>query len=128
MNSPSQINNPILLYDGECKFCNLWVALIQRQKAQQKFRYFALQSKEGRELLRQYEVDESIDSVVVVHKGNLFVKSNAALKVAKILGGRWNSFLIFWLIPRPIRNWLYDLIARNRHRFFTRRENCDIHN
>lgn len=128
MNSPSQIHNPTLLYDGECKFCNFWVALIQRQKAQQKFRYFALQSKEGVELLRQYEVDESIDSVVVVHKGNLYVKSSAALKVAKILGGRWNFFLIFWLIPRPIRNWLYDLIARNRHRFFTRRENCDIHN
>ncbi len=128
MNSPSQIHNPTLLYDGECKFCNFWVALIQRQKAQQKFRYFALQSKEGVELLRQYKVDESIDSVVVVHKGNLYVKSSAALKVAKILGGRWNFFLIFWLIPRPIRNWLYDLIARNRHRFFTRRENCDIHN
>ena len=128
MNSPSQIHNPTLLYDGECKFCNFWVALIQRQKAQQKFRYFALQSKEGVELLRQYEVDETIDSVLVVHKGNLYVKSSAALKVAKILGGRWNFFLIFWLIPRPIRNWLYDLIARNRHRFFTRRENCDIHN
>ena len=128
MNSPSQIHNPTLLYDGECKFCNFWVALIQRQKAQQKFRYFALQSKEGVELLRQYEVDETIDSVLVVHKGNLYVKSSAALKVAKILGGRWNFFLIFWLIPRPIRNWLYDLIARNRHRFFTRRENCEIHN
>jgi len=128
VNSPSQINNPILLYDGKCKFCNFWVALIQRQKAQQKFRYFALQSKEGVELLRQYEVDESTDSIVVVHKGSFFVKSSAALKVVKILGGRWNFYLIFWLFPRPIRNWLYDLIARNRHRFFTRRENCEIHN
>lgn len=121
-------NKPILLFDGECSFCNFWIALIQRQKAQQKFGYFPLQSKQGQELLGTHKVDATIDSVVVIQNGTVFSKSNAAFKIARTLGGFWNLALIFWLIPKPLRDWLYDLVAKNRHRFFKNRENCELHN
>ncbi len=119
---------PILLFDGDCKFCNFWVALIQRQKVKHKFNYYPLNSPEGEKLLEKYQVEKAVDSVLVIDNKKVFYKSNAAFRVAKTLGGFWNLTLILWLIPKPIRNWLYDIIAKNRNKFFKNRENCEIHN
>lgn len=119
---------PTLLYDGECKFCNFWVGLIQRQKAQHKFRYFPLDSEEGKEIQKKHHVSATTDSVIVIAEGKVVDKSGAAFKIARTLGGFWNLALVFWLIPKPIRDWLYELIAKNRHRFFKNRESCELHN
>lgn len=118
----------ILLYDGECKFCNFWIALIQRQKAQNKFRYYALQSGKGKEFQSKFSIPQSVDSILVIKNETVFVKSNAALEVAINLGEKWKFALVFWLIPKPIRDWLYDLVAKNRHRIFKNRQNCELHN
>jgi predicted DCC family thiol-disulfide oxidoreductase YuxK len=117
----------VLLYDGECKFCNFWITLIQRQKAQNKFRYYALQSDEGKELQSKFSIPQSVDSVLVIKNETVFFKSNAALEVANTLGGKWKFALVFWLMPKPIRDWLYDLVAKNRHRIFRNRQNCELH-
>jgi len=121
-------DKPILLFDGDCKFCNFWVGLIQRQKAQNKFNYYPLKSSNGQELISTYNVPNSIDSVVVIANNTVYYKTGAALKIAKTLGGFWNLALILWLIPKPVRDWLYDIVAKNRHKFFKNRENCEIHN
>ena len=118
----------ILLFDGECKFCNFWVGLIQRQKAQHRFCFFALQSQKGKELQAKYNVDRNIDSVIVIEGNKVYYKSNAAFVIAKLLGGFWYLTLVLWLIPKPIRNWLYDVAAKNRYRFFNKKSNCDFHN
>ena len=118
---------PIILFDGECKFCNFWIALIQRQKAKHKFNYFPLQSKEGKSLTETYSIDSSIDSVLVITNEKVFDKSSAAFKITQVLGGFWKFALVFWLIPKPVRDWLYRIVAKNRHRFFKNRKSCDIH-
>jgi predicted DCC family thiol-disulfide oxidoreductase YuxK len=117
-----------LLFDGECKFCNFWVGLIQKQKVQHKFNYYPLNSPEGKELLKSYKVDSSIDSIIVIANDKVFSKTGAGFKIARTLGGLWNLTLILWLIPRPIRNWFYDFLAKNRSKFFKNIENCEIHN
>jgi len=123
-----EIQKPIVLFDRECKFCNFWITLIQRQKAQHKFRYFPLQSPQGKEFKKKYEVSESTDSIIVIADQKAFDKSSAAFKIARNLGGFWNLTLVFWIIPKPTRDWMYDIIANNRHRFFKNRESCEIHN
>jgi len=123
-----KVKKLILLFDGECKFCNFWVGLIQRKKAQHKFIYLALESKEGKELRFAHKVDLSIDSVLVIDSDKVYDKSSAAFKIAHTLGGFWNLTFVFWLIPKPLRNWLYDLIAKNRHLFFKNRNSCELHN
>ena len=123
-----EIQKPTILFDGECKFCNFWIALIQRQKSQDKFNYFPLNSQNGKFLSEVYTIHPSIDSVIVIAKGKVFYKSSAAFQIARKLSGLWNLALIFWLIPKPIRDWMYDIIANNRHRIFKNRESCEIHN
>lgn len=123
-----RVQKPIILFDGECKFCNFWIALIQRQKAQHKFKYFPLQSKEGKSLKESYSIDSSIDSVLVIANEKLYDRSSAAFKIAQVLGGFWNLALVFWFIPKPFRDWMYGIVAKNRHKFFKNRESCEIHN
>ncbi len=118
--------NPILLFDGECKFCSFWVQFIKKRKPKNQFQFLPLQSETGKELLHEYKVNPSIDSVVFIWKEKAHIKSNAAFQILIQLGGFWNLLLVFWLIPRPIRDWMYDLVARNRHRF-VKNNNCEIH-
>ena len=121
------VEKPKLLFDGECKFCNFWVSLIQKQRAQDKFSYFTLESDKGKALLMSHNIDSSIDSIVVIANGKAYDKSSAALYIAKELGGFWYLVLITWLVPKPIRDWIYDILAKNRHKFFKNRNNCKIH-
>ncbi len=121
------IQKPIILFDGECKFCNFWIALIQRQKAQHKFNYYPLNSAKGGELKEEYKINPNIDSVLVLDGGKVFDKSSAAFRIVRVLGGGWNMLFVFWLIPKPLRDWMYDKVAKNRHRLFKNRTNCEIH-
>lgn len=119
--------NPILLFDGDCKICNFWVQFIQKRKTKNKFEFVPLQSQKGNLLLADYKINSSIDSIVFILKNKAYIKSNAAFQIIKQFGFLWKVLLIFWLVPRPIRDWGYDKIAKNRHRFFATKNECDLH-
>ena len=119
--------NPILLFDGDCKICNFWVQFIQKRKPRKKFEFTPLQSQKGKLLLEDYKINSSIDSIVFIWKNKAHIKSGAAFQIIKQFGFFWQISLIFWLIPKPIRDWVYDLIAKNRHRFFATKNECEIH-
>ena len=119
--------SPILLFDGECKVCNFWVQFIQKRQPENKFEYLPLQSDKGKLLLEEFKIDSSIDSIVFIWKEKAFIKSNAALQIIKQFGFWWRLLLVFWLVPRPIRDFGYDIIAKNRHRFFVTKKECDLH-
>ena len=121
------MKNPILLFDGECEFCNFWVQFIQKRKPKNKFEFLPLQSDKGKVLLVDNKIDSSVDSIVFIWNSKAYIKSNAALQIIKQLGFWWKILLIFWFVPKPIRDWGYDFIARNRHRFFAGKKECDIH-
>jgi predicted DCC family thiol-disulfide oxidoreductase YuxK len=119
---------PVLLYDGVCGFCNKTVQMILDRDRRGTLRFAALQSDYGRAVVGRHRELEGVDSVVFVEPSaegeRVYVRSEAALKVAAYLGGFWKVFLAAYVVPRPLRDYLYDLFARNRYRFFGKSEQC----
>ena len=119
---------PVLLYDGVCGFCNKTVQKILNNDRRGTLRFAALQSDYGRAVVRRHRELEGVDSVVFVEPSaggeRVHVRSEAALKVASYLGGWWKIFLCAYVVPRPLRDYLYDLFARNRYRVFGKYDQC----
>jgi len=108
---------PVLLYDGACGLCSSTVRFVLHHDRRGSLRFAALQSPFAERVFAQHPELRGTDSVVWVDRarGEVLTRSAAALRVAAYLGGRWRVALVFWLVPRQIRNWAYDLVARHRH-------------
>jgi predicted DCC family thiol-disulfide oxidoreductase YuxK len=121
---------PILLYDGACGFCAGSVQLVLRHDRRHTLRFAALQGAYGTALRARHPELEGVDSMVWVEpdeaggEGRVMVRSDAALRVARYLGGWWNLTLIGGLLPRRVRDALYNLIARHRHRLLDTDPSC----
>ena len=124
------VNAPVLLYDGVCGFCNKTVQMILERDPAGTMRFAALQSDYGRAVVERHASLRGVDSVVFVENANggdlerVFVRSDAALKVVAYLGGFWKIFLAAYVIPKPLRDYFYDLFARNRYRVFGKYDTC----
>ena len=117
----------VVIFDGVCNLCVRSVKFIINHEADQLLRFTPLQSPAGARLLREYGFDpEDAKSFVLVADGKPYVKSDAAIRVARHLRGGWRLIGAIKIIPRPIRNWTYDVIARNRYRWFGRSEGCMV--
>jgi predicted DCC family thiol-disulfide oxidoreductase YuxK len=120
-------NDFVLLYDGVCGFCNKSVQTILASDKKGLLKFAPLQSKYGLEITDRHHLKD-IDSVVFVDKSSgterTYIRSNAALQIAKYLGGWWKLSLVFYIVPRPIRDFFYDLIAKYRYKFFGKYESC----
>ena len=121
------INQPIILFDGVCNFCNSSVKMVMRNDKKKLIKFAALQSDTGRELLLQYglPVDE-LNSFVFIKNGKAYTKSTAALIVCKHLSGFWLLLYGFIIIPAFVRNAVYDFIAKNRYKWFGVQQQCMI--
>jgi len=92
-----------------------------------KFSFASLQGKFGQEVLNKYNLStDTFNSFVLLKDGKLYTRSTAALLMLKQLGGGWKIFYGLMIIPKFIRNWLYNIIARNRYRWFGKRDNCMV--
>jgi len=124
------MSNPIVLYDGVCGLCNRGVQFLLQRDSHDRLHFAALQSDFAATLLKRHGVDhQELDTVyVVLNPGEaneaLLAKSDAALFFAKAIGGVWNLARLASIIPRPVRNWVYDLVARYRYRVFGKSETC----
>ena len=118
---------PILLFDGHCNLCNAWVQFIVKRDSAGTIRFASLQSGAGRRLLEEHKIDENyIESLVFFEEERFSVSSNAALRTLSYLDS-WPKHLIFLtVIPRSLRDLVYRFIARNRYKWFGRREQCMI--
>jgi predicted DCC family thiol-disulfide oxidoreductase YuxK len=125
--SEEQTNKFVLLYDGVCGLCNKGVQTILALDPQGSMKFAPLQSKYGEEVIARHNL-KNIDSVIFVDQSSgteqVFVRSHAALKIAGYLGGWWKLLLVFYVLPRPIRDFCYDLVAKYRYRFFGKHDNC----
>ena len=120
-------SHPIILFDGVCNFCNGAVNSIIKHDKKRQFRFAALQSEAGQRLLQQYHFSlDEIDSFVLVEKGNAYKKTDAALRLYPKLGGVFKLLNVLWIFPRFIRDAGYDVIARNRYRWFGKKESCMV--
>jgi len=118
---------PIILFDGVCNFCNGSVNFLIRQDKKNVFRFAALQSQTAQKLLAQYKKQKKgFESFVLMQDGKAYEKSSAALKVLKKLPWYWKWAQVFWIVPKFIRDGVYDVIARNRYKWFGKKEECMI--
>ena len=118
---------PILLFDGHCNLCNAWVQYIVKRDSSSTIRFASLQSGAGRRLLENHKIDaNNIDSLVFFEEGSFYVSSTAALRTLSYLDG-WQKHLIFLaVVPRSLRDLVYGFIARNRYKWYGRREQCMV--
>ena len=121
---------PVLLYDGVCGFCNKTVQMILDHDRRGTMRFAALQSDYGRGVVGRHAELRGVDSVVFVENSpgggeRVFVRSDAALRVLEYLGGAWRLLLFAArVVPKPVRDFFYDLFARHRYRLFGKYESC----
>lgn len=117
----------VVLFDGVCNLCSGIVAFIIRRDAASRFRFAALQSPIGRRLLERFGLPQGEpESVVVIHGGRAYTRSAAALEIARRLGRPWRALYPLRIVPRPIRDFLYDAVARNRYRLWGRKAECIV--
>ncbi|HXU35834.1 MAG TPA: DCC1-like thiol-disulfide oxidoreductase family protein [Blastocatellia bacterium] len=132
MTATTNTSQPVLLYDGLCGFCSKAVQRVLHFEKQKTMLFAALQSDYGKSILALHPELEGIDSMVFVEslvdasKGRVFVRSDAVLQVARYLGGVWNLAVAAYIIPRSIRDYLYDQFAKRRYRWFGKLNACMV--
>lgn len=121
---------PVLLYDGVCAVCNKTVQTILKHDRQGTMRFAALQSDFGKAVIERHPEMRGVDSVIFLEPSDAtgneaaYARSTAALKVVSYLGGLWRVFLIAYILPRPLRDSLYDFVARNRYKILGKHDSC----
>lgn len=119
--------NAVILFDGVCRFCNGSVNFVLRHDRAGRFRFAPLQSDPGQQLMTEYGINrEKTDSFVLIEGGKPYLKSTAALRVARGLGFPWNLLGVFMILPAAVRDMVYDWIARNRYRWFGKMDACMV--
>ena len=119
--------NNVIVFDGMCNLCSKSVLFIIKRDKRMVFKFAPLQSEAGSNLLKQYGVDPGdVSSLLLVKDGQAYLKSDAALKIVKELHEPWKLMRVFTIVPNPLRNWFYDLVAKNRYRWFGKKESCMV--
>ncbi len=117
----------IILFDGVCNLCNSAVRFVINRDPNGKFKYASLQSEHGKSLLLKFGLRlNDYDTFILIREGKYFSKSTAALLVLSELGGVWRLWYVFMYLPRPIRDFIYGVIAKSRYRIFGRRSDCMV--
>lgn len=117
----------ILLFDGLCNLCNGSVNFILKRDKGGKFKFASLQSEIVIELTKKYNIDLTIvDSIILIKNEKVFIKSDAVLEILKDLPIGWRVFRIGIILPKVIRDYLYDIIAKHRYRIFGKKDECPI--
>lgn len=119
-------DDDVILYDGVCVFCSRWIRFVAMRDADRRFRFTSIQSGYGTRLAQAFGIDPADpDTNAVVHGGGAWLKSDAALTVLSNLSGwRWARFLLS--VPKPLRDAVYNLVARNRYRIFGKYQECFV--
>jgi len=119
--------NFIVLFDGLCNLCNSSVNFIIKRNNLGKFKFASLQSEIGIELTNKYYIDTNVvDSIVLIKNDKVFIKSDAVLEILKDLLIGWRLFRIGIILPKFMRDWIYDIIAKHRYRIFGKKDECPI--
>ena len=117
----------LVLFDGVCNLCNGFVQFVIAHDPHGRFHFGALQSAAGQRTLALHDVAQPLpESVVLVEDGRLFTRSTAAIRIARRLTFPWRLAGLLLVIPRPLRDWIYDFVARRRYRWFGERDRCMI--
>jgi predicted DCC family thiol-disulfide oxidoreductase YuxK len=118
---------PLILFDGVCNFCNYWVNFAIRRDRKKKLRFTSLQGETAKKILPAFSIRPGdLASVILVDNGKVYTQSSAAFRIAKYLDGGWKLFYGLMIIPKFIRDFLYNIIARNRYKWFGKKDACMV--
>lgn len=127
------LKQPILIFDGECGFCNKAILFFlkhenknRKKGSNQKMNFVSIQSQNGIMLKKYFELDDKIDSIILIKDHSAYIKSCAALRLTIYMKGLWPLLIVFVIIPPFIRNVVYDFIAKRRMTFFGRVNHCEL--
>lgn len=119
-------DDDVILYDGVCVFCSRWVRFVIARDRAKRFRFTPIQSAYGTRLARTFGIDpDDPDTNAVIHGGQAHLKSDAALTVLSNLSG-WGWTRMLFAVPKPLRDTVYSLVARNRYRIFGKYDSCFV--
>jgi len=118
----------IILFDGVCNLCNSSVRFVLKHDNKNQFLFASLQSDAAQKLLLQfnYENDKML-SLVLIENDKVYDRSTAALRIGKKLRAPWNFLHLLILVPKTIRDYVYNLVAKNRYKWFGKRDTCLIY-
>lgn len=117
----------VLLFDGVCNLCNGFVQFTIKRDPSGYYQFASLQSAAGQELLIAHHVPtDVISTVVLIENGRIYTHSDVALRMVRRFGGLWPLLTAFSIIPKPVRDAIYNWIAHNRYRWFGQRDSCMV--
>lgn len=117
------LNKSIVIFDGECNFCNATIQFILKHEKKSELLFCSLQSETGKEIQDFFKLSDAA-SVLLIEKNNIYTKSTAALKITTYLRGGLPLLYFFIIVPLFIRNSIYNYIAKNRYKWFGKRDTC----
>ena len=119
------LNKPVIFFDGICNLCNASVQFVIEHDKNSQFMFTALQGAYAKETLPTLNADsQKLNTILLLEDGKLYTKSSAALRVAKKLNGLLPLLYVFIIVPKFIRDWFYDIIAKNRYKWWGKQESC----
>lgn len=118
-------NKSIVLFDGECNFCNSSINFVLKHEKKPELFFASLQSETGKKILKHFDI-QNAESVVLIENNKIYLQSTAALKITNYLKGVYVLLYGFIIVPPFIRNTIYNYIAKNRYKWFGKRDTCMI--
>jgi predicted DCC family thiol-disulfide oxidoreductase YuxK len=116
---------PLVLFDGVCNFCNYWVNFAIRKNKKNNLRFTPIQGETASRLLPQFSISTTeLSSVIFINNGKVYTQSSAALQIARHLKGGWKLIFGLYIIPKFIRDFVYNIIAKNRYKWFGKANEC----
>ena len=119
--------HPIVFFDGVCNFCNYWVNFAIKRDKKSKLRFAAVQGETAAKMLPEHQLSvNALSTVILIDNGKVYTQSSAALRICKYLDGGWKLFYGLMIIPKFIRDFFYNIIARNRYKWYGKKDTCMI--
>ena len=115
----------IIIYDGICGFCNRWVQFILNNKPDNNIKFIAYQSESAEPIIKKYNII-SLESIVLIEGNKFYDRSNAMLRIMRLLGSSWKYVYYFIYTPHPIRDVVYKIFAKNRYKLMGKVDSCKI--
>jgi predicted DCC family thiol-disulfide oxidoreductase YuxK len=124
LNHGGEILDNIILFDGECNFCDRSVQFIIKRDKKAIYKFASLQSEPGQKLIQTHNVPPNTDSMILVQRNKCYYRTSAALRICKDLGGGWKLLYGLLIVPRPVRDFFYRILAKNRYKWFGKKQSC----
>jgi len=123
----SEQQHPVILFDGVCNLCSSAVAFIIKRDQSARYKFATLQSETTKKLISKFNLSpDKLDSIILIENDKYFIKSTAVIRICRDLGALWPLVYILILIPKSLRDYVYDFVAKNRFRWFGKKDQCMI--